>query len=73
MRRITTGYCIGPVLKAGIMEKIKREGLTIVVNDDPIDWYKRTYCLPPAKTNHRCFSRQNHQLNLTPALAGQTA
>jgi hypothetical protein len=68
---IRTGYCIGPILKVAIMAKIKREGLTIVANDDPIDWYKRNYCLQSASPKGRHFDKPNYQANLIPVFAGQ--
>ena len=68
MRKITTGYCMGPILKTAIMEKIKREGLIIVQNDDPIDWYKRTFCLR-AKPKQEHFA---YQTTRAPVLVGQT-
>lgn len=73
--RINTGYRIGPILKTAILEHIKRNGLTIVKNDDPIDWYKRTYCLQPARPKQRSFVYQGrqHQVQRIPVLAGQVS
>ena len=73
MRRINTGYRLEPILRAAILEKIKKDGLTIAQNDDPIDWFKRTFCLKP-KPKQRSFvyqGRQHHQVQRIPILAGQ--
>ena len=69
-----TRYSIKPILKAAILEKIQREGLTKAPNDDPIDWYKRTYCLQPRlKPRHVYRNTPAYQSQRTPALVGQTA
>lgn len=73
MRNINAGYSVGPILRAAILEHIKRNGLTIVKNDDPIDWYKRTYCLQATKPKIGWVSRENYHLNRTPVLVEQTA
>ena len=73
--RINTGYRLEPILRATIQEKINKEGWTIAQNDDPIDWFKRTFCLKP-KLKQRSFvyqSRQHHQVQRIPVLAGQVS
>lgn len=68
--RINTGYSIEPILRAAILEKINREGWAITQNDDPIDWFKRTFCLKP-KPKQRSFDYQSRQqVQHIPILAG---
>lgn len=49
-----TKYSIAPILKAAILQKIRNEQLVKAPNDDPFDWYKRTFCLKPS------FRQEHH-------------